>query len=152
MQKLKAKLQRLEKQLETVRGKQYALPVGSMARARVSRKWDGLAKEKFAVLQAIENWKPSLKDWADRLKLVKPTCACTQRGKNMESRVKLGSLVVEHWGPHDGGWQVAGYEERRWLYVTCPKCNHQYSFASLGLPKEESRYEGKIILRQTLDL
>ena len=88
--------------------------------------------------------KPTFQVWAERLAKISElngTCACTQTGSNMNSRTDLRPLEIEHWGPHDGGWQVAGFRERRWLYVTCPKCKHQYSFASLGLPKDEARYK-----------
>jgi len=46
-------LKRLEKQLEKVRGKEYDLPFGSMKRARVSRKWDMLARRKDELLNEL---------------------------------------------------------------------------------------------------
>lgn len=47
---LSRRLNRLEKELEKVRGKEYSLPIGSMRRAKVSRKWDMLALEKQNIL------------------------------------------------------------------------------------------------------
>lgn len=43
---LKKQLERVEKELEKVRGKEYYLPFGSMRRAKISRKWDMLAMKK----------------------------------------------------------------------------------------------------------
>ena len=43
---LKKKLEKIEKELEKVRGKEYEQPFGSMKRAKISRKWDELAKTK----------------------------------------------------------------------------------------------------------
>lgn len=50
LQRLNKKLDRLEKQLEKVRGVEYSLTFGSMRRAKISRKWDMLAREKDEVL------------------------------------------------------------------------------------------------------
>lgn len=55
MKLLLKKLRRIENQLEKVRGKEYSLVFGSMARARVSRKWDMLAKEKFELQGRVED-------------------------------------------------------------------------------------------------
>ena len=49
---LKKKLEKIEKELETVRGKEYEQPFGSMKRAKISRKWDELAKTK-SILQTL---------------------------------------------------------------------------------------------------
>ena len=49
---LKKKLEKVEKELETVRGKEYNQPFGSMKRAKISRKWDELAKTK-SILQTL---------------------------------------------------------------------------------------------------
>lgn len=54
MQELSRRLNSLERELEKVRGKEYALPFGSMKRARVSRKWDLLAQEKMWLIMEIE--------------------------------------------------------------------------------------------------
>lgn len=51
--RLSKALERVEKQLEKVRGVEYSLPFGSMRRARVSRKWDFLAREKDAILMKL---------------------------------------------------------------------------------------------------
>lgn len=48
------KLTSIEKQLEKVRGKEYGLPFGSMRRAKISRKWDMLAREKMYIIGKIE--------------------------------------------------------------------------------------------------
>ena len=49
---LKNKLEKVEKELEKVRGKEYKQPFGSMRRAKISRKWDELAKTK-SILQTL---------------------------------------------------------------------------------------------------
>ena len=49
---LKKKLEKVEKELEKVRGKEYEQPFGSMRRAKISRKWDELAKTK-SILQTL---------------------------------------------------------------------------------------------------
>lgn len=50
LQKLNRSLDRIEKDLEKVRGVEYSLPFGSMRRAKVSRKWDMLARKKDEIL------------------------------------------------------------------------------------------------------
>lgn len=45
----------------------------------------------------------------------KPTCIC---GKT------LRGSGLEHYGPHDGGVNVEGYTEKRWVYVHCPYCDY----------------------------
>ena len=49
---LKKKLEKVEKELDKVRGKEYEQPFGSMRRAKISRKWDELAKTK-SILQTL---------------------------------------------------------------------------------------------------
>lgn len=53
IKELSKRLNRLEKELEKVRGKEYSMPFGSMRRARMSRKWDMLAKEKNEILNKM---------------------------------------------------------------------------------------------------
>ena len=45
-------LKDLKNKLEKVRGKEYEQPFGSMKRAKISRKWDELAKTKY-ILQTL---------------------------------------------------------------------------------------------------
>jgi len=45
-------------------------------------------------------------------------------GKKCRSCGKKLSAKVEHY-PHDGGWVVAGFLGRQWLYVRCSKCGYQ---------------------------
>ena len=49
---LKKKLEKVEKELAKVRGKEYEQPFWSMKRAKISRKWDELAKTK-SILQTL---------------------------------------------------------------------------------------------------
>lgn len=42
----------------------------------------------------------------------------------------------KHYGPHSGGWTLRGYEEKRWVYVTCPKCGYDWAIWKLGAPRE----------------
>jgi len=53
MDKIIKRLAKIEQELELVRGKEYSLPFGSSKRAKVSRKWDELAKEKFHLSQRL---------------------------------------------------------------------------------------------------
>lgn len=53
LQRLSKSLERVEKQLEKVRGVEYSMPLGSMRRAKVSRKWDMLAREKDEILNKL---------------------------------------------------------------------------------------------------
>ncbi len=52
---IKNKIKKLERELEKVRGREYELPFGSAARARVSRKWDALSREKFELQKLISD-------------------------------------------------------------------------------------------------
>ena len=51
--KLQQRLLKIEKELESIRGKEYDLPFGSMKRAKISRKWDMLAQEKMLILEKL---------------------------------------------------------------------------------------------------
>jgi len=42
--------------------------------------------------------------------------------------------------PHDGGWNVNGYDKKQWLYIICPKCGYQWALWKLGV----SRSAGKL--------
>ena len=55
LQKLTRALERVERELEKVRGIEYSLPFGSMRRARVSRKWDMLAIQKREIQDKMYN-------------------------------------------------------------------------------------------------
>lgn len=50
IQQINKDLERIEKQLEKVRGKEYELGWQTMRRAKVSRKWDVLAQQKMKLL------------------------------------------------------------------------------------------------------
>jgi hypothetical protein len=50
---IKKRIEKLERELEKVRGREYELPFGSAARARVSRKWDALSREKFELQKQL---------------------------------------------------------------------------------------------------
>ena len=52
---LKKKLEKVEKELEKVRGKEYEQPFGSLKRAKISRKWDELAKTKSILQTSIHD-------------------------------------------------------------------------------------------------
>jgi hypothetical protein len=41
--------------------------------------------------------------------------------RNCEKTVLRG-CNVGHYGPHDGGYHVEGFSEKRWVYVTCRGC------------------------------
>ncbi|MDV3568155.1 hypothetical protein CMU71_14775 [Elizabethkingia anophelis] len=50
------KLTKIESELLKIRGKEYDLPFGSMARARLSRKCDQLAIEKMNIIEKLDNY------------------------------------------------------------------------------------------------
>lgn len=54
LQRLSKALERVEKQLEKVRGVEYSLPFGSMKRAHASRKWDMLAMNRMEIIKQID--------------------------------------------------------------------------------------------------
>lgn len=37
---------------------------------------------------------------------------------------------------HPSGWIVSGYEKKQWLFIVCPKCNHQWSLWKLGFSRD----------------
>lgn len=37
--------------------------------------------------------------------------------------------------PHANGWEVDGYDEKQWLYVTCDDCDYQWSLWKLGVDR-----------------
>lgn len=51
---LKNRLEKIEQQLEKVRGREYDLPLGTMRRAKISRSWDVLAMQKMEIIKQIE--------------------------------------------------------------------------------------------------
>lgn len=58
-------------------------------------------------------------------------CQWCRKTHSKES-VLFKGLLVEYY-PHDGGYQIEGVQGRQWLYVTCPKCQYQWSFKKLGI-------------------
>lgn len=55
------------------------------------------------------------------------------RKTHTKETVLLKGLQIEHYD-HDHGYSVEGYKWPQWLYVTCPKCNYQWSFKKLRIP------------------
>ncbi|MHA2427684.1 MAG: hypothetical protein ACXADB_06650 [Candidatus Hermodarchaeia archaeon] len=45
----------------------------------------------------------------------------------------LGRL--QEWHPHEGGWQVKGYPYKMWLYKRCGKCQHDWGYQHLRIPR-----------------
>jgi hypothetical protein len=41
---------------------------------------------------------------------------------------------VEH-KPHPFGWVVDGYEEKQWLFITCPGCGNELSLGKFGVER-----------------
>jgi len=37
------------------------------------------------------------------------------------------------WGPHDGGYQLPGFDSKQWIYTECPQCEYQWSMGKLGI-------------------
>lgn len=52
--------------------------------------------------------------------------------KNAEQEVSLSLREVEHYD-HLSGYDVEGFKERQWLYVTCPRCDYQWSLRKLNI-------------------
>jgi len=46
----------------------------------------------------------------------------------------LWNQRIEYY-PHSDGWEVEGFLEKQWLYVTCPKCGYQWALWKLGIPR-----------------
>jgi hypothetical protein len=44
----------------------------------------------------------------------------------------LTELPIQHY-THEGGHEVESFEMPQWLYVTCPKCDYQWSLWKLGI-------------------
>ena len=51
----------------------------------------------------------------------RPTCICD---------AVLHGSDIGHYGPHEGGYDVNGFNEKRWVYVTCARCGYD-----MALPK-----------------
>ncbi|MFH2110982.1 MAG: hypothetical protein ABIJ47_06960 [Candidatus Bathyarchaeota archaeon] len=45
----------------------------------------------------------------------RPRCICG---------ATLQSSHIRHYGPHEGGIHVEGFEEKRWVYVKCSTCGY----------------------------
>jgi len=50
-------------------------------------------------------------------------------------KVSLAKESVEHY-PHNGGWNVEGFDKKQWLYITCPGCGYQWALHKLNIPIE----------------
>jgi len=37
--------------------------------------------------------------------------------------------------PHEGGWNVNGFEEKQWLSIQCPGCGYDWSLWKLGVDR-----------------
>jgi len=63
------------------------------------------------------------------------TCTCHHWKRGVDSPQQLAYLPIQKYD-HDGGWNVLGYKNRQWLYVTCPKCGYEWSLWKLGVPRD----------------
>ena len=70
----------------------------------------------------------SIRDWA--------LCAINAGATCFDCGEFLSVADIRHY-EHPDGWQVTGYEKRRWLYFLCPnhKCQYETSFEKLKIPK-----------------
>lgn len=78
---------------------------------------------------------PTPRDYLDRI--TKKHCDCSNWRHLGKEPIDLSNLPVQHY-PHSGGWIIAGYEKRQWLYVVCPRCGYQWALSKLGVPRESS--------------
>jgi len=44
---------------------------------------------------------------------------------------------------HSSGWPVEGYNEKQWLFITCPKCGYQNALWKLGVSRSASLEEAE---------
>lgn len=51
-----------------------------------------------------------------------------------ETTILLAKQEIEHYN-HENGWPLNGHVEKQWLFITCPNCRYQWSFAKLGIPQ-----------------
>ena len=65
----------------------------------------------------------SLKRLVARIDEKRPTCRSC-------GAVLYGSDIGQC-GPHDGGYHVEGFEEKRWVYVTCASCGYDNSLPKI---------------------
>ena len=64
----------------------------------------------------------SLEWLAARIDEKRPLCPCD---------AVLHGSDIRHYGPHDGGYHVEGFEEKRWVYVTCARCGYDNSLPKI---------------------
>ena len=57
----------------------------------------------------------SLKTLAALIDEKGPICICG---------ATLHGSDIGHYGPHEGGYRVEGFDEKRWGYVTCARCGY----------------------------
>lgn len=62
---------------------------------------------------------------------------CISCGRPLPSPLKM-----EHYD-HSGGWEVEGFSERLWLYVTCA-CDYQNALWKLGITGSEDQAHERI--------
>lgn len=72
-----------------------------------------------------------LQDYQEKLKGA--DCKWCRR-KNYETKevtkVLLENEPIEHY-EHSGGYEVEGFAKKLWLYVTCPRCQYQWSLEKI---------------------
>lgn len=69
-------------------------------------------------------WKSEKPTFLDYEKKAKQTCP-------MCDTILYGIEFFEH----EGGWEVAGYDERVWLYKHCPSCRYDWSLIKLNVER-----------------
>lgn len=63
---------------------------------------------------------------------------CRFCGQDKPDGTRIGTLLDRQgikYYDHDGGYEVAGFVKRQWLYVTCPVCQHDWSLVHLQVPR-----------------
>lgn len=53
---------------------------------------------------------------------------------------KISLNVPLEYYDHHGGFDVLGFKEPQWLYVTCPKCKYQWSLWKLGIKQSDAEF------------
>src|SRR3989304_4585705 len=76
---------------------------------------------------------PTLEQYQQMLEQVNAKCKwCEDHVTPIKT--ELATRSIEYY-EHDGGWNVDGFDQKQWLYVTCPICKYEWSLWKLGIDR-----------------